>query len=135
MLVVPLVGDIDILSQLCVSYGWRMQLYQNNYTPVQGSTLADFVEADFSGYTGPQAIIGWSTPTIVSGHAKSLANMIQWTFGGGVTTNNIYGYYVISNTSGQLVFAERDPGAPKLMQPGSPPYQVIPAFTGISEFL
>jgi hypothetical protein len=136
MLVLPQVGALEFLQEYLTTYGTSAQyhLYQNNITPGQATVLADFVEADFSGYAGGINAANWSAPVIVSGHAKALANMISWTHNGGGVSNNIYGYYVLA-FNGALLWAERDPNAPRLMQPGSPPYQLIPALTSISEFL
>jgi hypothetical protein len=110
-------------------------LYQNDWTPGQPDVLANYVEATFSGYGGGQASSGWSTAVTVSGHGKVIGNLLQWNFSGGVTTNNIFGYYVVRGDTGKLLYAERDPRAPVLMQPGSLPYQVLPTLTDISEFL
>lgn len=132
-LVVTEEGDLEILGAVLVP-SYYMGLFQNNITPDPTLVLADLTPADFSGYNGLVQIDNWSTPVIVNGHAKSIASLIEWAHDGGVINNDIYGYYVVDATQTKLLWLQLDPNPPVVMQPGSPPYQVIPVFTFTSEF-
>lgn len=110
--------------------GATCKLFKNNYTPVAGSVLGDFTEADFSGYTS-QALTGWTTPATVSAHARTTATALSWTKSG-ATGNSIYGYYVVNGSN--LLFAERDPNAPIAMTTNGDSYTVAISFTDASEF-
>ncbi len=131
-LVVPKVGAIFLLDQQNGIF-YEMHLYKNDLTPDLDTVVSDFTEADFGGYAA-LTITGWSAAITVADHAKSIANMCQFTHDGGGSANNIYGYYVVVQGSGELVWAERDPNAPVLIDAAHLLYQVITAFTRISEF-
>jgi hypothetical protein len=108
-LIVPDVGELYVLAAWIAGYppsNLKVYLYQNNYTPVQGSVVGSFTEATFSGYASVSFTLG--TPTEVSNKAKSVATAASvFTHNGGGTANTIYGYYVKDGTTGDLVWAER----------------------------
>ncbi len=82
-----------------------LKLYKNNYTPVAGSTEANFTEADFTGY----ASITLAGATWAFTQASpSYAQYPQQTFTSSAdqTTQNIYGYYIVQVTSGKIMAAE-----------------------------
>lgn len=87
---------------------YRIHLYQNNYIPTIFSTVADFTEADFSGY-GTSIVLTWGVPFINgSNQAEIDALAVTWTRSGGPTSNTVYGIYVTDN-AGNLAYAERFP--------------------------
>lgn len=94
----PLVTDESML----------LDLYNNNYTPVPGSSGSNFTVASFTGYT--QVTLtrsGWGTSSLVGNKAVSTytTNPITWTVTG-TSTDTIYGYLVRGATSGKVYFAE-----------------------------
>jgi hypothetical protein len=109
-----------------------IQLFKNNYTPVDTSVLGDFTAADFNGYS-PLSVTGWGTPATVGLRARSAAASQTWTKGVGGTGNDVYGYF-ITDSSSSLVWAERDPNAPIDMNTDGNQYIITPVFTQRSEF-
>lgn len=84
-----------------------LHLYSNNYTPTSSSTLANFTECDFVGYSAQTlSRATWGNPTTVSGAASSTYGAIpSYTAGSGQT---IYGAYLTGATSTTtVVFAAR----------------------------
>lgn len=110
-LVVPDLGEIQMLEGVryfFVNNGIHLKLYKNNYTPVDGSTLASFTEADFSGYA--QDVPSFGAVTTIGNKAAMQDSMSRvFTHNGGGTGNTIYGYYVIWDTGPEICFAERFP--------------------------
>ena len=110
-LIWPNVGEIDALNALkplCT----HMYLYSNDYHPVPGSVVGDFVESTFPGYTS--AALSWGpTATNANGKAESIAALCTFTFTGGAPAT-VYGYYVRGPSPYPLRFAERAP-APILL--------------------
>lgn len=95
---------------------WELHLYQNDYTPDNASETSDFDECDFSGYTA----FGITWGTILpdgDGNAASIALVISFQHDGGVTPNDVYGWYLIgAGGSGDVTFyAERFADAPRTM--------------------
>lgn len=83
-----------------------LKLYSNNYTPQMEDTADLYTEVTGNGYTSKALTTSdWS---IAAGDA--LYPQQTWTFTG--AAGAIYGYYVVSATSGDLIFAERFSDAP-----------------------
>lgn len=81
-----------------------LHLFMNNYTPVDGSILANFTEATFSGYaaitlTGSSWVITAGAPTLA---AYALQNFLS---DADQTVQYLYGYYLTRGTD--LVAGER----------------------------
>lgn len=86
--------------------GMTCRLYKNNYTPVDGSVLANFTEADFSGYA--PAAQSYILIGEVGGKALMQDNAVRtFSHNGGPTSNVVYGYYVLGATTGLVAWAER----------------------------
>lgn len=91
-----------------------LRLFTNNYTPVDGSTEDNFTQATFSGYY-PRTLTG-SSWTITSGAPSYATYAIQtFTAASGSQNQNVYGYYLIQQTSGWIMWAERFSDAPYLV--------------------
>lgn len=111
-LVTPDEGQLELMANMLItnafsSYDYLIDLYQNNYTPVQSSTGTDFTIATFTGYSQMSASRSqWATPTTVSDQAftECTENPFSWTCG--ATTNTIYGYLVRSSLTGKVLWAE-----------------------------
>jgi hypothetical protein len=71
----------------------ELRLFKNNYTPVHGSVIGDFTEADFNGYAAITQ--SWTVAVMGSNRAVVTGNSNLWTKGAGGTGNpTIYGYYL-----------------------------------------
>jgi len=108
-LVVPDVGEVILLDVMVngdTLAGFECRLYQNNYTPVQGSVLSDFTVATFSGYAADWTTFG--PASTVSNKGKIVATSpVVYVHNGGATSNTIYGYYIVDTVSNQVVWAEK----------------------------
>lgn len=75
-----------------------LRLYQNNYTPVVGSVLADFTEANFKGYTGQSLTDFGGVYENASHNAESDSGVHTFTYisaSSGSSSNDIYGWYTV----------------------------------------
>jgi hypothetical protein len=129
-LVVTTAGEKILADVLGAAYNggpYVIRLFQNDHTPDPADVLADYTEADFSGYAELD-LDGWAAAVTVSGRAQIVATLKVWTHSAGAVDNDIYGYYVV-NAGGALVWAERDPNAPVTVDTAGQEYNVLPRFT------
>lgn len=110
-----------------------LHLFQNNYTPVKGSVLANFTEANFGGYTGGVALAGWTAPALSAGRMVSQANPITQTCDGTGAANTIYGYYV-KDAANVVQWAERNPVGGTVISVVGQQFVVLPKYSQVSEF-
>lgn len=104
-----------------------MHLYKNNFTPVHGMILSDFVEADFTGYAA-QAITTFGSSTLTGGfYAQTQAALATFTQSGTSVTCDVYGYYM-TDSGGTLVYAELNPNGVVSMSATGLTYVVLPNF-------
>jgi hypothetical protein len=128
-------GLVNVLNKLTAATGWanvRIKLYKNNYTPLHSSVLADFTEADFSGYTAVTPSYGSAT---LSGDTATTTDSSSrdFTHDSGGTTNTIYGYYVVDITDAKVLFAELFSSS-QVMQNNGDKITITSLFTAKSEF-
>lgn len=88
-----------------------VRLYQNNYTPSVASVLADFDEADFTGYA-PVAIDDTALPVVrvdAVGNVYAVDPVVKsFAQTGTGTVNTVYGWFIYGGASGTRVsFAGR----------------------------
>jgi len=82
-----------------------LDLYVNDYTPVEGSTLASFTLASGSGYVRKTLTAGnWTCATLIGVTSATYAQQ-GWTFAGNAGT--VYGAVIHGATSGKVFWAER----------------------------
>lgn len=108
-------------------------LFQNDWTPTPDSVIGQVQPCDFSGYAGLISVGLWLAPTIVGQVAVTESTPRTWTRGVGPNSNWVSGYYVV-DSSGVLLWGERDPGPPAAMIVPGDIYQVTPAFSQSSRF-
>lgn len=135
-LIVPLVGEAAFLEWAFRTHDpdLTIHLYQNNYTPVAGSTITDFVEATFDGYS-PYVLGGWDPPAADGfGRYYTSPDEVTWTRGPAPPAEQIYGYYVTNVTYDIVWWAERFVGGPFYMGSAGLQIQVTAFFTDKSEF-
>jgi hypothetical protein len=96
-----------------------VELYQNNYTPVDGSVTADFTAATFTGYAAVSILTaGFSAATIVSGEGVAdYATPPVYTCTGG-SPQTVYGWFLRGATSGKTYFAQQF-DVPRVMSNGA----------------
>ncbi len=96
-----------------------VDLYMNDYTPVDGSTAANFTTAAFTGYAQVSiARTDWGAPAIVANVAEidsAVVPTFTCTAGPGATC---YGWYMRSNINGKVLAAQRFDAA-RVMTAGS----------------
>lgn len=117
-LVVPDLSDLIMLSLILkqtttyVQRDQTLKLFQNNITPGDGDVTGTYTEATFTGYASVP-ITGTSWTISTTSHVTTAA-YAQQTFSSTAnqTAQSIYGYYVISQTDGNLYWAERFTNGP-----------------------
>lgn len=131
--VVPNAAE-DVMLQNIVNktapQNWRLKLYTNDYTPVAGSTEANFTEANFTGYAAITLTgASWS---IVAG-SPTQATYAEQTFTSTAdqSAQTVYGVYAVQQTSGKIMFAERFASA-RVVQNNGDNIKYTPRFSGAS---
>jgi hypothetical protein len=113
-----------------------MGLYKSAKTPANADVIADYtaIEADFSGYARITCA-AWVAQLIdVNGRSAVVADFNIFQHDGGPTPNDIYGYFVLNELTGKLMWAEEDPAAPTTLDTLGQQYVVRPRLTNNTEF-
>jgi hypothetical protein len=84
-----------------------LRLFQNDFTPDEGSEVGDFTEADFDGYG---AVALSFAAAFLNGDEQGQLNASSVTFtrGSGAESNDVYGVYV-TDSDGEVTFFEKFP--------------------------
>jgi len=129
---VPNQGENGMLTDmLSILNTYKLHLYKNNLTPGDATVIGDFTEADFAGYA-PVTLNAWgAVAQNANAEAETDHPMVTFTCTGPATSNDIYGYYV-TNTSGALRWAEKNPNGLQTINAGGQTYPVIPRFVLLS---
>lgn len=102
-----------------------LRLYQNDYDPIPTSTVANFTQANFTGYAAI-AVNTWGDAFLNGdGYAQIEEVARTFTCTGALTPNTIYGYY-ITDPAGDLVYAEKNLAGSVLMNASGKTYSVLP---------
>lgn len=97
------------------------------------NTVANFTEADFSGYAAITVNTWGAAATFADGRAHiAVTPDISWGHDGGPTANTVYGYYV--TRGGILMWAEKFQAGGFLLDGLGDGITLPPRFTGKSEF-
>jgi hypothetical protein len=102
-----------------------LRLFKNNYTPVDGSTEANFVEADFTGYTG-KTLAGASWVVTPGAPTEAAFALQEFASTADQTTQNIYGAYLAQISSGKAIAAGRFSDAPSPITNNGDKIQITP---------
>ena len=110
-MVIPNEAKLKWLSRMISPAGHEdliLGLYQNNYTPVDGSSFLDFAPSTFAGYNEIAIVAAdWSLPVIIAnvGYlALPVAPAFTSTDVGG---HLAYGWYLREDTSDTIMAAQR----------------------------
>lgn len=120
------------LLQTAISNNWALGLFQNNHDPIYTDTFAALVECTFPGYARQQHTWG-----VTAGPPGARMSQGGSTFTRSVTGTPqlVYGYFLLDLISGNLVYAEKDPGGPFSLGVAGESYFVTPQWTIISQYL
>lgn len=126
---VPTVGSNAILEMIVNKTAPQnpvAKLYKNNITPSDTDTAATYTEATFPGYAAITLTgASWNT---ASAESISYGSQQTWTCSG-VSTDDIYGYYIVQTTSGILLWSERDASAPFAVRNSGDAIKLTPTIT------
>lgn len=110
-IVTPDEGQTELMDKmlkaaLTVNEDYLLDLYKNNYVPVQGSTGASFTVSTFGGYSQKTLTrSGFNAAANVADVAVSVYGTDQvWTCTSGSET--AYGYLIRGATSGKVLWAQ-----------------------------
>ncbi len=133
-LVVPNTAEIEALQKF-LNRNITVKLFSNNYTPIDTSSSASFTEVTGGGYVSKAIVYAdWTFTGGTPSYAQS--PQLLWVFTGATSGPGvIYGYYVIENAGGTLLWAAR---LPALVVPFTPKngsiIRITPKFTGSSVY-
>lgn len=113
------------VGTLGASGDMKISLFKNDHTPSPTDTLADYVEADFHGYSAQQ-LDNWNSPSLVGNTAQITHPTVTWTKTAGSPTGLVFGYYVWSDSIGEFWWAERNPFGSVNMSTNGQVYVVNP---------
>ena len=99
----PNEGEEDILDVILAT-SLVLRLFKNNFTPSNSSVLADFTEADFTGYSA-LTLTGGSWTTTQGDPTTGV--YAQQAFTGTGTAQTVYGYYLTRTSSGRVWYYQR----------------------------
>lgn len=99
--------------------GLSIDLYTNDYTPVDGSSSANFTLATFTGYAQELlARTDFGAPSIVADVAEIVSAVVPTFTCTGGASQTCYGWVAHSTTSGKVMAAQRFDAA-RVMSAGS----------------
>lgn len=126
-LVVPNVGEVRLLRYIVNNVSPTnlvLHLYVNDVTPSELDSTSTFTEATSSGYSSATLSgSSWSVGTTDGTSSALYSAGITFTFSVG---ESVYGYYVTDTPTGNLLWAERFPGAPFALPSGGGEIAVRP---------
>jgi hypothetical protein len=113
VLIVPDAGELILLSKMISRLSnndadFELRLFANTDEPDSATTASDLTEATFSGYVAKTLNrSNFLAPTTLgNGEAQIVYDTEQvWTVG--ATGQQVYGYYVLERSTGNLLWLER----------------------------
>lgn len=100
-----------------------LRLYINNITPSDTDVTATYTQAGFPGYA--QIALPGASWNAYSGGSVTYSAQQSFTCSG-VSTDDVYGYFIVQGTSGILMWSERDASAPRLVRNSGDVVRVTP---------
>lgn len=103
-----------------------LKLFKTNVTPADTDTAATYTEAGFPGY----ASITLTGASWNAASGGSISYSAQQTFTcSGAATDDIYGYFIVSTTSGKLLWSEKDASAPFAVRNSGDAIKITPTIS------
>lgn len=130
--IIPDEGLVQELTTLRTGLAWRVGLFKANITPSASTVAADVVSSNECSFTGYARVTPtWGTPAMDTpgGVATMTASGCTFTRSSTGTTENAYGWFLLDNTSGKLLAAERFSDAPKAFTNAGDSRSVTPTRT------
>lgn len=104
----------------------QVRLFSNNVTPGESDTSATYTQVSGNGYAGISlTAANWT----VSAGDPTVATYPQITFTFTGAAGNVYGYYVVAATSGNLLWAERFTDGPYNIAQAGDSIKITPRMT------
>lgn len=130
-LLVPNQGEVIALEAFLnktAPQDLTLKLYKSNTTPGETDTEATYTEADFTGYS---AINLTASSWVLTPGAPSEAAYPQQTFtsSAGSQSQAVYGYFLVQQSSGKLIYAERFSDGPYTIVNNGDAIKVTPKIT------
>lgn len=107
---------LKLIFNNATQYNQTLKLYKNNVTPSATDTASTYTEATFTGYSAINLTGSSWTTTSSSSPASNTYALQTFTSTAGSQNENEYGYFVIQQTSGLLIYAERFSNGPYNIQ-------------------
>lgn len=115
-LLVPNVSEVIIMENFLnkqAPQDLRLKLYSSDTTPSETDTAATYTEVVGGGYSD-EALVAASWTVIGGNPTQATYPEVTFTFTG--AAGNIYGYYVVQEVSGEIMWSERFTNAPLNIQ-------------------
>lgn len=130
-LLVPNVGEVEILTRALTYEGSKLKLYTNDYTATEGTVIGGLTECVVVGYAHKTltGTVSGGTWTISTATNITTASYPEQDFA--ITTAvSCYGYAVTNSAGTTLLWAERFTGAPFTLPAGGGSIKVTVNITG-----
>lgn len=126
-LMVPCVGEREILTRALTYEGSKLKLYTNNYVCTETSVIGDFTECVVAGYVQKSLTAGsWVVSTLSNITTASYAEQEFLP----TTAVSVYGYTVTNSAASVVIWAEQFTGAPYVIPAGGGSIKVTLNITG-----
>lgn len=126
-LMVPDVGEREILTRALTYEGSKLKMYTNDQTCTEGSVIGAFTECAVAGYTQKTLATGtWVVSTATNITTASYAEQEFLP----TTAVSCYGYMVTNSAGSVLIWAERFTGAPFVIPAGGGSIKITLNLTG-----
>ena len=103
-----------------------IRLFANNMTPAETDTTASYTEVSGHGY-GEQALTAASWELTEGAPTEATHPQMEWIFTG--EAGAVYGYYIVGESSGKVLWAERFSDGPYVINLDGDRIRVTPKIT------
>jgi len=115
-------------NKIATGQDLSLRLFQNNITPAEGDVVGGYTIATFTGYasltlTGSSWTISGTAPTQIAYAQRTFTSSADQTL------QNIYGYYYVRASAGDIMGAERFTSAPFPIENNGDEIRITPQIT------
>ena len=126
-LLVPDVGEVELLTRALTYEGSKLKLYTNDYTATEATVIGGLTECAVAGYAAKALATGsWVVSTVTNITTASYAEQ-EFAI---TTAVSCYGYMVTNSAASVLLWVERFTGAPFTLPAGGGSIKVTLNLTG-----